>query len=106
MNGTGIAPYGMDIAAKPTAPARGQTANPARATETAREFEAFFVSSMLESMFAGIRTDGYFGGGQGEDVFRSLLLQEYGRTIAQHGGIGIADHVQREMLRLQEDQTR
>jgi len=34
-------------------------------------------------------------------------LQEYGKTIAKHGGIGIADNVQREMLRLQEkDQSR
>jgi Rod binding domain-containing protein len=45
-----------------------------------------------------------FGGGQGEKVFRSLLFQEYGKQTAKAGGIGIADMVQKEILRLQEVQ--
>ena len=38
--------------------------------EVAQDFEAFFVSKMMESMMSGIKTDGPFGGGQGEKVFR------------------------------------
>jgi hypothetical protein len=45
---------------------------------------------------------GPFGGGHGEEVFRSLLTQEYGRSMARAGGVGFADAVQREILRLQE----
>ena len=41
-------------------------------------------------------------GGHGEEVFRSMLLQEYGKTIAQSGSLGIANHVKQEMLKLQE----
>jgi Rod binding domain-containing protein len=70
--------------------------------KTAEEFESFFLSQTLESMFAGVNADPVFGGGSGETVFRSLMLQEYGKVAARSGGVGIADSVYREMIRLQE----
>jgi Rod binding domain-containing protein len=79
--------------------------SPEKGREAAVEFEGFFIASALESMFSGIETDGLFGGGHGEQVFRSMLLQEYGKSIAERGGIGIADSVQREIIRLQEVQN-
>ena len=78
---------------------------PEKAREAAVEFEGFFVAMVLENMFAGIETEGLFGGGHGEKVFRSMLLQEYGKSIAQQNGIGLADAVQREILKLQEAQS-
>ena len=78
---------------------------PEQIREKAEEFEGFFVAMVLESMFAGVKTDGLFGGGHGEKVFRSMLMQEYGKDIAQSSDLGIADAVQREMLRLQEVQA-
>lgn len=68
----------------------------------ASDFEAQFLSQMLAPMFEGLETDGYFGGGSGEKMYRSLLVDEYGKLLAGHGGIGIADSVAREMLKLQE----
>ena len=68
----------------------------------AEDFEAQFVTSMLESMWAGVKTDKMFGGGPGEEMYRSLLNQEYGKAIAKQGSLGIADSIQKEMLRLQE----
>lgn len=79
--------------------------SPGKAREAAVEFEGFFVAMVLENMFAGIETEGLFGGGHGEKVFRSMLLQEYGKSIAQQSGIGLADAVQREILKLQEAQA-
>ena len=35
--------------------------------QTAEDFEAFFLSRMVETMFEGISTDGMFGGGNGEN---------------------------------------
>ena len=70
--------------------------------KAAREFEAEFLSQMLESMFKGIRTDGPFGGGHAEEMMRSFMLQEYGKVMAANGGVGIADAVKRELLRAQE----
>ena len=77
-----------------------------RSAEEARkageDFESFFMTQMLEHMFKGVPTDGYFGGGYGEGVYRSVMLQEYGKVLAKAGGIGIADMVSRELMSLQE----
>ena len=53
-------------------------------------------------MFESLPTDGPFGGGPSEGIWRSLLVTEMGKEISRRGGFGIADNVQAEMLRLQE----
>ena len=68
----------------------------------AEEFEAVFIAQMLAPMFQGLETDELFGGGPGEDIYRSVLVEEYGKSIARAGGIGLSDTIQREILRLQE----
>ncbi len=73
-----------------------------QAKAAAQDFEAFFIAHAFEDMFAGLSSDPMFGGGEGEDIFRSFLLQEYGKTVAKSGGIGISAMVQRELLQLQE----
>lgn len=68
----------------------------------AEEFEATFLAQMLQPLFQGLSTDGPFGGGPSEGVFRSLLLDEYARATARAGGVGIAQAIERELLALQE----
>jgi Rod binding domain-containing protein len=68
----------------------------------AEEFEAVFLAQMMAPMFEGLETDELFGGGPGEDLYRSVLVEEYGKSIARAGGIGLSDAIQREILRLQE----
>ncbi len=70
--------------------------------ESAQDFEAFFLSQMMEHMFSGIETDGMFGGGHAEKVYRSMLITEYGNNIAKNGGVGVADHVMNTMIEMQE----
>lgn len=70
--------------------------------QAAENFEAMFLSQMLAPVFAGLGEDSLFGGGPGEQVYRSMMVQEYGKAIAGAGGLGIADTVEREMLKLQE----
>jgi Rod binding domain-containing protein len=72
------------------------------ARQAAEEFEATFLTSMLESMFQGIKTEAPFGGGHAEQQYRSILLGEYASEISKTGGIGIADAVYREILAIQE----
>lgn len=86
-----------------TPPAQATTADLARskAKDVAERFEAQFLSAMLQPMFAGIETDGPFGGGQGEEMFRSLMTEAMGKQMAKAGGIGLADTVQREILKMQ-----
>lgn len=71
----------------------------------AEEFEAVFIAEMMKPMFEGLETDGMFGGGKGEEVFKSLLLQEYGKLTAKTGKIGIADAVQTELIKIQEQSS-
>jgi len=75
--------------------------NRAQAEAVAQQFERMFVAEMLQPMFSGIETDGPFGGGQGEEVFRPMLLDQYADAVAKSGGVGIADAVLKEILRLQ-----
>lgn len=76
--------------------------DPAQMRKAAQEFEALFLSQMFGHVFEGLKTDGPFGGGHGERMYRSLLVDEYGKSMARAGGIGIADKVMQEMLRNQE----
>lgn len=75
------------------------------ARQVAEDFEAFFIAQMVGTMFSGIKTDGPFGGGFGETIYKSMLADEYGKVMARRGNVGIADVVQREILKLQEVQT-
>lgn len=87
------------------APKFNAASTPDEIRSVANEFEQFFLAQMLDHMFSGIATDGPFGGGNGESIFRSLLNTEYAKIISQSGGIGMADAVQKEILRLQESET-
>jgi Rod binding domain-containing protein len=72
------------------------------ADAAARDFEAVFIAQMFEQMFADLPTDGPMGGGTGERIFRSLMIQEVGRQMASQGGMGLAPMVKHELLALQE----
>ena len=80
-------------------------ASPEKMRETAEAFEAAFLSQMLKPMFEGLSTDGMFGGGEGEAQWRSFLIDEMAKTTVKAGGIGLADTVVSEMLKLQETQA-
>ena len=84
-------------------PASGsQEALKIRARRAAEDFEAVFLNTFVEQMFSGLKTDGPFGGGQSESIYRSYLSQEYATEIARSGGVGLADQVYSEILKLQE----
>ena len=74
----------------------------AKAKASATDFEAVFLNSMFGHMFAGIDGEGPFGGGPGVGVWRSFLSDEYAKSFAKAGGIGLADHVYRALLAQQE----
>jgi Rod binding domain-containing protein len=73
----------------------------AQAEATAQQFERMFITEMLAPMFAGIKTEAPFGGGNAEDTFRPMLLDQYADAVSKGGGIGIADAVLKEILRMQ-----
>ena len=83
-------------------PSLGKGADLAASKKAAQGFEAVFLSQMFGQMFQGVGKDGMFGGGAGEEMFRSLLVDEYGKLVAKRGGVGIADAVMRSLISQQE----
>lgn len=77
---------------------------PEQITKTAKEFEVMFLSQMLNHMFKDVAADPLFGDQASDEIYRSMLLNEYGKSMAESHSLGIADHVQAELLKLQEIQ--
>ncbi len=96
-----IALPGAPLPLAPQPSARAEPHVPDDIRRAAEEFEAVFLSEMLAPMFEGIDTEGLGGGGMGEEVFRPMLIERYASAITSAGGIGIADSVIRELMRLQ-----
>ncbi len=84
------------------APKLGKKGNEEQARKIARDFESFFLSQMLQPMFRDTAPEAPFSGGAGEDAWRSMQVDEYGKAIARSGGIGISDMIYREILKSQE----
>ncbi len=74
----------------------------AKAKSTSQDFEAVFLNSMFQQMFTGIQGDGPFGGNGATGVWRSFLTDEYAKSFAKSGGIGIADQVYKSLIAHQE----
>ena len=66
------------------------------------DFEAVFISQMLGQMFSGDELTSFFGGGTAGEIYKGFMLDEYGKSMAKAGGIGIAEQIKTELLKLQE----
>lgn len=86
-----------------TATAGAAQAPNARVMKAARDFEAMAIGQMLEPMFATVDTaQGLFGGGAGEENFKPMLVTEMAKQVEDHGGLGLADSIYQQMLKIQE----
>ena len=75
----------------------------AKAKATGEDFEAMFLNSMFQQMFSGVG-QGPFSGGNGANIWRSFLTDEYSKSFVKAGGVGIASEVTRALLAQQEAQ--
>lgn len=89
-----------DVAA--AAPRPGHRATPEQAAQTGLRFEQMFLAQMLTPVFDAIDTGGMFGGGSAEKMLRSFQVDAFAGSIVAKGGIGLAQDVAREILRMQE----
>ena len=77
----------------------------AKIRDAAIDFEAVFLNEMLKPMFEGMGVeDPAFGGSREEAIFNSMMVDEVSKKLSTTGGIGIAEHVEKELLKLQEQQ--
>ena len=95
----------MEFAVSPAAASPGtmspqEAAKRAQIKQTASEFEASFLSVMLGQMFKDVNTT-EFGGGHGEEMFKSFMTDAMAKQMTRSGGVGLSDTVAKEMLKLQ-----
>jgi len=105
-----VAPLSLDTQVNAAAATAKLGAAPGKATPSfsdkaraqAVDFEATFLSSMFQHMFTDIKGDGPMGAGPAVGVWRSFLTNEYAKSLAKSGGIGIADQVYKSLIAHQE----
>jgi Rod binding domain-containing protein len=79
-----------------------QSADSAKVAKSANDFEAMAIGQLLQPMFDTVDTaHDAFGGGPGEEAWKPMLVQEFAKQIANHGGLGLAKPVYDAMMRMQ-----
>ena len=69
----------------------------------AMELEGVFLNTLMKEMFSSIQTDEQsFGGGFAEETWRGMQAEQFASSIADQGGIGLADQLMPTLLKLQE----
>ena len=76
----------------------------AKLHKAAEDFTSVALNELLKPMFDDTTdsSSGPFGGGEAERTFKPMLLTEIAKHIAHTGGLGLAEPVYQQMLRLQE----
>lgn len=73
-----------------------------QAKKVSQDFEALFVGMMMKSMRATVGKDKLTGGGHGDEVYLSMLDQEYATaSVKRGGGLGIAKIIEKDIIRQQ-----
>jgi flagellar protein FlgJ len=71
-----------------------------QAKKVSQDFEALIVGMMLKSMRETVGKDKLTGGGHGEEVYRSMLDQEYAAaSVKRGGGLGLAKMIEKDIIR-------
>jgi flagellar protein FlgJ len=71
----------------------------------AQDFEAMFLNSMFSQMTSGLKGEGPYGDTVGTGVWRSMLTEQYSKSFAKAGGVGIANDVYRTLILQQAGHT-
>lgn len=79
--------------------------NQAKAKAKAEDFEAVFLNSMFSQMTSGLKGEGPFGDTKSTGVWRSMMVDQYARSFAKTGGIGIGNEVYRTLITQQANKT-
>ena len=77
-----------------------------QARKIGQDFEALFVGMMMKSMRETVGKDKLTGGGHGEEVYRSLLDQEYAAAAAKTGKLGLGRQIENEIIKQESRRVR
>jgi flagellar protein FlgJ len=88
-----IPPVGIDTAAPGYEHLRKQ----------AVELEGVFLNTLMKEMFSSLDTsESSLGGGFAEETWRGMQAEQFASVLAEQGGIGLADQLMGDLLRIQE----
>lgn len=76
-----------------------------QAKKVSQDFEGLFIGMMMKSMRETVGKDKLTGGGHGEEVYRSILDQEYVAAAVKRGGFGLAKHIEKDIIRQESRKT-
>ena len=75
----------------------------AKIGKAAHEFEAMAIGQLLQPMFDTVdESKGMFGGGEAEAQWKPMLVTAMAKNMAANGGLGLAQPIMQQMLRMQE----
>lgn len=103
---TALSSY-TDTATSTTAMAAARLAavgktDPQRMKNAAQEFESVLIGQLMNLMLESVPTSESFGGGHGEDIYRSMLGEQMGKDMAKRGGLGLSQSILNEMIQMQQ----
>lgn len=71
-----------------------------QAKKVSQDFEALVVGMMMKSMRETVGKDKLTGGGHGDEIYRSMLDQEYAAaSVKRGGGLGLAKMIEKDIIR-------
>jgi peptidoglycan hydrolase FlgJ len=79
---------------------RAAVAAPATAAAV-EQFEALLIGELAGLMLGTVGTEGPFGGGHAETIYRDLMAEHLGSAVARRGGLGLAPALMDEVIRMQ-----
>lgn len=65
--------------------------------ESCRQLESVFLNQIIEAMRSTVPKSDLFGNSFSDDVFQSMLDQEYSKSISESGSLGLADIIYKQL---------
>jgi len=87
----------LDAATKKLQEAANGKLTPEKNKQIARDFESLFLAQMLEHMYGESSGSELFGGEESQDIYKSMMVEQYGKAISARGGIGLAEYIEKSL---------
>ena len=88
----------LDAATQKLQQAASGSLSKGEAKKVASDFETLFISQMMEHMFSGDSLgESLFGNAETDEIYQSMMVDQYAKKIVEGGGIGIAAYIERAL---------
>jgi len=63
----------------------------------ANDFEVLFINEMMQHMMGESMGESAFGSEETDEIYKSMMTDNYAKAITKAGGIGIAGYIERAL---------